>query len=55
MGFCSAGPFILDLRTDEVDWLDRADDCFELELEVVPYNEAKSQLDSLKPGFRRQR
>ena len=50
VGFCSAGSFILNLRTDEVDWLNRVDDCYELELEVVPYQEAKQYLDSIKPA-----
>ena len=52
VGFCSLGSFILNMRTDEVDWLERNDDCFELELEIVPYHEAKPQLDSIKnAGF----
>ncbi len=53
VGFGSAGSFIFNLCTDEVDWLERKDECSELELEVVPYNEAQSHLDSKKnvPGF----
>ena len=43
VGFCSVGSFILNLRTDEVDWLERVDDRFELELEIVPYAGAKEE------------
>ena len=50
VGFCSAGSFILNLRTGEVDWLERVDDCFELELEGVPYQQARKYLDSTKPA-----
>ena len=43
---------MLDLETNDVDWLERVDDCFELELEVVPYEEAKPLLAAA--GFRGQ-
>ena len=57
VGFCSLGSFILDMRTNEVDWLERKDDQFELELEIVPYAEAKQYLDQMEKdsGGRRQR
>ena len=55
VGFCSLGSFILNLRTNEVDWLERKDDQFELELEVVPYAEAKHHLESMEPGGPRRR
>ena len=49
------GSFILDLHTNEVDWLVRKDDQFELELEIVPYAEAKKHLEAVKsvPGKNR--
>ena len=50
VGFSSAGSFILNLRTNEVDWLTRKDDQFELELEVIPYVEAKQHLEKMKSG-----
>ena len=50
VGFCSAGSFILNLRTNEVDWLTRKDDQFELELEIVPFAEAKKHLGEMKSG-----
>ena len=53
VGFSAAGSFILDLTTGDVDWLERVDDCFELELEVMPYTEAKPILEAA--GFQRQR
>ena len=53
VGFCSLGSFILDLETNEVDWLERVDDCFEIELEVLPYKEAKPLLES--SGFQGRR
>ena len=55
VGFCSLGSFILDLHTNEVDWLVRKDDQFELELEIVPYAEAKKHLESVKSGGPRRR
>ena len=57
VGFSSLGSFILDLTTGEVDWLERKDDCFELELEVVPYVEAKQHLDNVSgnSGFQGRR
>ena len=53
VGFCSLGSFVLDLETNEVDWLERVDDCFEIELEVLPYTEAKPLLESA--GFQGRR
>ena len=38
------GSFIMDLETGEFDKLTRVNDCFELELEVMPYTEAESLL-----------
>ena len=49
--FSKAGSFILDLQTDNVEWMERKDDCFEMALEVVPYAEAKPMLT--KAGFPR--
>ena len=40
VGFSSAGSFILNLRAGSIDWLERKDDCFEMELEVVSHSEA---------------
>ena len=45
VGFSPAGSFVLNLQTGDIDWMERKDDTFELELEVVPYAEAKSQLE----------
>ena len=42
VGFCKTGSFIMDLAYGQIDWLDRKDDTFELELEFVPYAEAKA-------------
>ena len=53
VGLCSQGSFILDLETNEVDWLERVGDCFEIELEVLPYAEAKPLLES--EGFQGRR
>ena len=50
VGFSSLGSFVLNLRTNEVDWLTRKDDQFELELEIVPFAEAKKHLESIKSG-----
>ena len=52
VGFSQAGSFILDLETGDVDWLTRVDDTFELELEILPYAEAKPLLES--SGFQGQ-
>ena len=49
VGFSSAGSFILNMRTGSIDWLERKDDRFEMELEVVPYSEALPLLK--RPGF----
>ena len=48
VGFCSLGSFILDMRTNEVDWLERKDDQFELELEIIPFSEAKQHLEGVR-------
>ena len=50
VGFSSLGSFILNLRTNEVDWLTRKDDQFELELEILPFAEVKKHLESIKSG-----
>ena len=52
VGFCSEGSFILDIDYGAFDVIERTDDCFELELEVIPYNEAAAELEEL--GFPRQ-
>ena len=53
VGFSPAGSFMLGLDNDEVEWIDRVDDCFEIELEIIPYAEAKPLLESA--GFQGQR
>ena len=40
VGFSAAGSFIMSMRTGAIDWMERNDDGFELELEVLPYAEA---------------
>ena len=45
VGFSTAGSFILNMRTGAIDWMERKDDCFELELEVLPYAEAAPMLE----------
>ena len=52
VGFCSEGSFILDRETGAFDLLERTDDCFELELEIIPYSEAEPELEQL--GFHMQ-
>ncbi len=52
VGFCSEGCFRLNLNTGAFDMLEKKDDCFELELEVIPYSEAAPELEKL--GFRGQ-
>ena len=49
VGFSTAGSFILNMRTGAIDWMERKDDCFELELEVLPYAEAAPMRE--KAGF----
>ena len=49
VGLGKKGGFILDLRDNSIEWIERNEDEFEMELEVVPYNEAKPLLD--KSGF----
>ena len=38
------GSFIMNMETGEFEKLKRANDCYELELEIVPYEEAKPHL-----------
>lgn len=52
VGFCSEGCFILDPNTGAFDLMERKGGCFELELELVPFNEAAPELGKL--GFPRQ-
>ena len=40
VGFSSAGSFVMNMRTGAIDWMERKDNGFELELEVLPYAEA---------------
>ena len=49
VGLGKTGGFILDLRDQSIEWIDRNDDAFEMELEIVPYDEAKPLLE--KAGF----
>ena len=51
VGFCKAGSFVLDLETNDLDWLERVNDTFEMELEILPYSEAKPLLEAA--GFPR--
>ena len=44
VGFYFGGSFIMNMATGEFERLERVNDCFELELEVVPYEEAKPLL-----------
>ncbi len=53
VGFCSLGSFILVLESGDVDLLERVDDCFEIELEILPYAEAKPLLEA--SGFQGRR
>ena len=55
VGHSPEGSFIYDMETGEFDLLERKDDCFELELESVPYAEAASILKDmgLDQGFQR--
>ena len=52
VGFSTAGSFIMNTRTGAIDWMERKDDGFELELEVLPYTEAAPLLK--KAGFQGQ-
>ena len=52
VGFGPNGSFVIDLDNGEIDWLERVEDCFEMLLEVMPYNEAKALLES--SGFQGQ-
>ena len=40
VGFHKNGSFIMDLETGKFEKINRVDYCFEIELEVVPYEEA---------------
>ena len=52
VAFSNYGSFILDFKSGAIDWLTRTkDDCYELELELVPYSEAQPLLE--KSGFPR--
>ena len=44
VGFHKNGSSIMDLSTGEFDKMTGVNDCFELELEVVPHNEAEPLL-----------
>ena len=46
VGFCSAGSFVLDLETNDIDWLERVGNTFEMELEILPCSDAKPFLDA---------
>ena len=48
VGFGKAGSFILDMEIGSVDWLERVDNTFEMEFEVLPYAEAKRLLKSAR-------
>ena len=50
VGFPKQGSFILNLSNGEIEMMERVDDTFELELEIVPYAEAKPMLDK-QAGF----
>ena len=58
VAFSPMGSFVMDLTTGSIDWLERKDNTFEMELEVVPYAEAvklpgaQALLES--PGFQGQ-
>ena len=52
VGFSTAGSFIMNMRTGAIDWMERKDDGFELELEVLPYTEAAPLLK--QAGFQGQ-
>ena len=49
VGFSKKGSFILNLNTGEIEMMERVDDTFEIEVEIVPYAEAKPKLE--KAGF----
>ena len=49
VGLGKTGGFILDLRDQSIEWIDRNDDAYEMELEIIPYDEAKPLLE--KAGF----
>ena len=50
--------FIVDLDDNSIDWLERVEDGYELELEAIPYQDAKPFLEpqrSAQPGFQGRR
>ena len=49
VGFHPDGAFIYNISTGAVEKLHRVNDCYEMELEVVPYAQAKPLLE--KAGF----
>ena len=49
MGLGKTGGFILELSDKSIEWIDRIDDEYSMELEIVPYDEAKPLLE--KAGF----
>ena len=52
VAFSNYGSYIMDLNIGAIGWMTRTkDDCYELELEVVPYSEAKPLLEG--QGFQR--
>ena len=48
VAFSPFGSFIMDLSDNSIDWLERVEDGYELELEVLPYSEAKPLLAAQK-------
>ena len=46
VGFHPQGAFIYNLKTKAIEKLERVNDCYELELEIVPYEDAKPLLDA---------
>ena len=49
VGLGKTGGFTLDLSDKSIEWIDRIDDEYSMELEIVPYDEAKPLLE--KAGF----
>ena len=49
VGLGKTGGFILNLTDQSIEWIERNDDAYEMELEIVPYKEAKPLLE--KAGF----
>ena len=44
--FSPYGSFIMDLDDSSIDWMERAADGYELEYEVIPYEDAKPLLEA---------